>query len=150
MAANVVNRETIRDAFAALLTTKLVDGGTKYVARVYEYQATTFNKEQPIVVVSSDTSERERRTINERYKTFFTLNVDVFVIYVETSWTEKEAEDRLDRIEKEIADVVMDDFSNDDWQYLEYDGPTDTGRVIIGGEEYRRERIKIRVWVTDG
>jgi len=151
MAADVTNRETVRDALATLLETALTGSGNPAQA-VYAYQVGDFGGRSPVVVVSSAGSERDHRTMGERYHNFFYLNVYVFVLYADpgTDWGEDNAEDRVDLLEKEIADVLMDNFSTDDWVYIQLDGRSVRDSVEIGGQEYIREVIPVRVEVYDG
>ena len=152
MAGDAVNRETLRDAFVALLDTALV-GSSLPVQAIYGYQVGDFQDQSPVVVVTSGGSERDKKQIGSSlWHTWITLYIHVFVVYAieGTAWGEDDAEDRLDLIDKEIADVVMDNATNAKWDNLEFEGPTETGVVDVGGSEYRYEVIGVRVRKLNG
>jgi len=148
------NRETVRDAVAALLESELTGTGNP-VQAVYAYQVGDFGGRSPVVVVSSAGSERPAMTFSGNRATFY-LNVHVFVLYSdEGDWGEDDAEDRLDWIEKEIAAVVdANRGPTDDWQQLAYGeltaeaGRSRCGSVAVGGLEYRTELVPLRVEVV--
>ena len=58
-------------------------------------------------------------------------------------WTEQQAEDRLDLLEKMISDVVMDNDTNDTWAQLSFDGDTQFDPVVIGGKDYLHEIVPV-------
>lgn len=149
MAANAVNREVARDRIASLLSTALV---TSNIAQaVYSGKVADFEGRSPIVVVTSTSSLREYKYMgtNTDWHNWFSFNIWVFVSF---SIGDQEAEDRLDLIEKEIADTLMDNVSDlGYWDLIEFNGETDAGAdVIVGGTPYRREIIPIRVRVGHG
>lgn len=142
----MVNRETVRDAMAALLNTALV--GTGLPAQVvYAYRVGDLGGQSPVVVVSSAGSERPRMTAAGG-RTTVRLQVDVFVLYSdESTWGEDEAEDRLDLIEKTIAETVEANQVTTNWQAVDYAAPSERVDVEVGGLEYAREMILLRVEV---
>lgn len=140
------NRETVRDALQGLLNTALVGTGLPAQA-TYNYQVGDFQQQSPVVVVSSAGSERDQLTLSTRRVSAFFFNIHVFVLYAEptSSWTEANAEDRLDLIESTIdqtlaANLVYDGY----WRDIGYAGRSTTGSITIGGEEYRYELIPVR------
>jgi hypothetical protein len=94
------------------------------------------------VVTIEDGSHTERATIN-----LISAGVSIRVATLANAyttpnvfwWTERDAEDREDLIEKMIADVVMDNDTNDTWAQLSFDGDTQPDPLIIGGREYLHE-----------
>lgn len=154
MAANTANRETARDALTALFTAALVGAG-KPVQAVYGYQASDFDGQSPVVVVLSSGVYRMRYTLKStRYKSFFNLEVIVFVADAisDDSWTDANVEDKLDEVEKEIADVLADNrFNNSKWSDIRM---SDEGSQIlpanVGGDSYKMEVIPIIAEVIDG
>ena len=146
MAADSLNRETVRDALVTLLQTALVGAGLP-VQAVYGYQVGDAGGQSPAVVVSSAGSERRYKTMGTNWHDVFYFNVYAFVLYADSasSWTEANAEDRIDLIEKEIADTVMDNRTNANWDIITIEGPSIVDGVEIGGEEYRRELTRIKV-----
>lgn len=147
MAANSTNRETIRDRIAVHLGDLVTNNQAQ---SVYSGKVADFEGRSPVVVVTSGGSEREYRYLgSDDWHNWFTFTIWVFVSY---AVGDQEAEDRLDLIEKEIADIVMDNRSDTGfWEIIEFDGVTDAGAdVIIGGTAYRREVIPVKVRVAHG
>lgn len=142
----MVNRETVRDAMATLLNTALV--GTGLPAQiVYNYRVGDLAGQSPVVVVSSAGSERPRFT-PQGGRTRVYLQVDVFVLYSdESNWGEDEAEDRLDLIETTIADTIHANQNTTSWDAVDYATRTERIDVEVGGLEYAREMILLRVEV---
>lgn len=142
----MVNRETVRDAMAALLNTALVGTGLP-VQAVYAYRVGDLGGQSPVVVVSSAGSERPRMTAAGG-RTTVLLQVDVFVLYSdEDTWGEDEAEDRLDLIEKTIAETIHSSQVTANWQAVDYAAQSERVDVEVGGLEYAREMILLRVEV---
>lgn len=142
----MVNRETVRDAMAALLNTALVGTGLP-VQAVYAYRVGDLGGQSPVVVVSSAGSERPRMTAAGG-RTTVLLQVDVFVLYSdEDAWGEDEAEDRLDLIEKTIAETIHSSQVTANWQAVDYAAQSERVDVEVGGLEYAREMILLRVEV---
>jgi hypothetical protein len=144
------NRETARDALAALLNTRLVTTDTT-VQAVYSYRKGNFGSQSPIVCVSSAGSARERVDFTGTRQNIIKLTIHVFVLYAATGWTEAEAEDRLDAIEAAIADVVdANSGQNAYWLALDYDGDSARADVAIGGVDYIMEAIPIAAQMAFG
>ncbi len=61
------------------------------------------------------------------------------------TWTERNAEDRLDLLEKMISDVVMDNGTTALWDLLSFDGELTHDPLVIGGKEYLHEIFHINV-----
>lgn len=144
-----VARSTVRKAFAALLQTALVGSG-KPAQAVYDYQVGDFAGASPVVVVSSGPIQRLIQNFGNCDHAVIVLNVHVFVLYADAAsgWDEADAEDAVDSIEALIADTVINNQRNANWQSCAYaEGPTDLAGVVIGGQEYRRELIQVQVEV---
>lgn len=142
----MVNRETVRDAMAALLNTALVGTGLP-VQAVYAYRVGDLGGQSPVVVVSSAGSQRPRMTAAGG-RTTVLLQADVFVLYSdEDAWGEDEAEDRLDLIEKTIAETIHSSQVTANWQAVDYAAQSERVDVEVGGLEYAREMILLRVEV---
>lgn len=152
MAADAKNRETMRDALAALLNTALTVSGNS-VETVYGYKVSDFDKASPVVVVVSDGSDRDLQSMGTlKFDTTFHFVLFVFVADSSAgdSWTDQNVDDRLDLIEKDIADVVADNRKTADWAYLDYEGPkSEIGEVDVGGEPYVVEQIKVTIRAFD-
>lgn len=145
MAANSLNRETVRDALATLLQTALVGSG-KPAQAVYNYEVSDFGDQSPVVVVTCAGSERGRSTFDTTWNTGVLILIHVFTLYAlpDGSWTEAQSEDRADLIEKSIADVVLDNYNNATWDELYFTGQSQVQPMIIGGKDYRMETISLK------
>jgi hypothetical protein len=138
------DRAITRKHLALLLENALV-GDDKPAQAVYSYRIGDFKGQSPIVVVTSDGSERGKKAQPTRAKTIFKYLVIIFVVYSmdKFNWTEQDAEDRLDLLERAISNVLL---SNDtvvgEWALLSA-GTSQTDDVEIGGALYRREIIPV-------
>jgi len=144
------NRETARDGLAALLNAQLVT--TDAIVEVtYNYRKGDLQGQSPVVVVTSGGSARERLDFAGTRGNVAYLTVYVFVAYAATGWTEAQAEDRIDLIERTIADVV-DANSGETayWVAMDYDGRSSRDDVEDGGTEYIREMIPIAAQLAYG
>lgn len=142
------NRETARDALAALINTAMVGTG-KPVQAVYGYLVSDLAGQSPVVCVTSAGSERVRLT-GMGSRAAFLLRVDVFVLYNDQDgWTEADAEDRLDLIETTLATLVDANQRSTPWEALSYAGPTSRTQAVavVGGESYAWEQITLRAEV---
>ncbi len=146
----VTNRETGRDALVNLFTAALVGTG-KPAQIVYGYLAGDFGGQSPVVVVASEGSDREQRAVTSRQKNLFYYTIYTFVSYAKkgTNWGEDDCEDRVDLLEKNIAEIIAANRSNSYWAFLELDGRSVVDSVIIGGEEFRRESLPVAMTVYD-
>lgn len=142
MGADTPNRETGRDALLTLLQASI---GTSTVQAYYNYQVGDFGGQSPVVVVTSGPAEREYLSYGAAHMaTTFRYDIHSFVLYVSgTAWTEDLAEDRLDLIEKEIADCVQDNYAGTIWQALTWAGASAIDSVVLGGEEYKHEVVTV-------
>jgi hypothetical protein len=136
------NRSVVRKQIAALLQAALVGDGKPVVA-VYDYQPATFDKQSPVVTVSSGGSVRPILT-HRGTRSTFTIYIHVFVLYADknSGWNEQNAEDRLDLIEAEITQVLSDHKREENyWELLHREEPSTCTSVQVGGNEYRLELI---------
>ena len=153
---SAVNREVVRDYLAALLVTDL-QGSPKPAEIVYGYPSADFTK-SPMVSVADAGIERDRVRLGDAdYTVWVWLDIFVFILYAnpETGWTEANAEDQLDLIEKTIADTITAHRSKAQdasapWDVIEPAGRTAPDYVEVKGVEYRRERIPVRAKVVHG
>jgi hypothetical protein len=148
MAANVINRETVRKQFAALLAAALVGPG-KPAEAVYDYQVGDFEGKSSVLLVTSAGTGRGSALVANT--TAFLLEVYSFVAYAleDGSWTEAQSEDRLDLLEKSVSDVVQDANESGLWESVEFNGESAVDSVAIGGVEYRYETIPLRIVAWD-
>lgn len=140
------SRKTVREQFAAVLSSALVGSG-KPVQALYDYQIGDFDGQSPVVVVTSGPIERTRLSAGPGWQSRVTLYVYSFVVYAVpgTAWTEADAEDSMDTIETAIADAILANTTSSYWHHITYAGTTVTDGVEIGGVEYRREIIPVQL-----
>lgn len=148
---NVTNRETVRDAFVALISSSMVGAGKSLYA-VYGYQpdGEELKGKSPVMWVSSGPTTRDYRSVTQRKKTEFTLIVQS-AVRLDAASNPAAVEDRLDKIEKAFADVFMDEDNTQtaNWEMMEIDQST-PGYMVVGGNEYRVEITPVRIVTYDG
>lgn len=154
MPANARNREVLRDEVAAGLNTLLVAAGAGPVKAVYNHKKGKITGESPVVMVLSLGISREQwGQGTSKYRSKPALEVLVFVADAETmktpEWTDEAVEDRLDLIEKMIADWVADNRTGASYKYLEHSGRSEIFAVSIGGKPWTMERIVLEADVFD-
>jgi len=94
------------------------------------------------VVTIEDESHTERATINAIVEDVSIRVATLTYSYTTPNvfwWTERDAEDREDLLEKMITDVAMDNDTNDTWAQLSFDGDTQPDPLVIGGQDYLHE-----------
>lgn len=115
MASDAKNRETARDYLATLLNAELVTSKA-YAVAVYNYMKSKLGGQSPVVIVASAGSARAHKGMGtDKHRNKFRYLIKVLVRDADTeanaNWTEQAVEDRLDLLEKEIVDVIMDNRS---------------------------------------
>ena len=134
-------RETVRDAFVTLLSAALVGSG-KPCKAVYGYLANRIDT-SPVVCVSSAGAMRQR-IAKSSWAYEFLFNVEILVKWKDSSnWAADDAEDKIDEIETDIANVLESNQSTTNWATIDYDGRSATDITNIGGVDYRRETIPV-------
>ncbi len=146
MASDVPNRKTIRKALTALLETALVGAG-KPAQAIYDYKASDFEGQSPVIVVSSGPSDRTKQAQPTRANSLILLDIDVFTAYAEANWTEENSEDAQDDLEKAISDVLLDNDTTNDWEQLQFNGASEVDFNVVGGKLYRQETIRVQIQV---
>lgn len=143
MPANVVNRKTIREALALL-----IDNDFNSDWDVFNYKTPKFNGKARNIVVSSAGSGRTIMGADpDDPDTVFRFRVFVFVRYSDdaNSWTTHNSEDALDQAEKDLTDLLTDNYTSANWERLTIEGESDPDNVIDeGGQVFRREIITVR------
>jgi len=142
------DREECRDALAALLTAELTGSG-RPVQAVYNHKVGDFQNQSPVVVLVAGGSIRPRQTFASNATTFyFVLGAWVLYASEDGSWTEADAEDRLDLIEQQIAGMIE---ANQEvppyWISLDYDDRSQIVEVALGGKPYLLEIIPLKMEV---
>lgn len=144
-----VNRELCRDKLASLLEADLVTA-EEIVEAVYNRKVDDPQGKSPIVCVLSAGSGRAPATFGTHGVNFY-FELQIWVLYADPdatpAWTEALAEDRLDLIEKEVAEIVKDNaVVNGYWNNIDYDGRSIVADVTVrGGDAYILERIPVLV-----
>lgn len=152
---SVVNRKPFRAQIASELSALLVGTG-KLAEALYAGQVADFGGKSPVVVISSAGSARPNDSGYVGQGATLIFAVDVLTKYsdVKRGWDELNSEDALDDIEQIIADWVLQNSARAPvagesvaWTNLSYAGRTDAELppLRIGGEDYRCERISLRV-----
>lgn len=135
------NRETVRDAMVALLATALVGGGLP-VKTVTGNKVVTLEGLTPLVSVLSAGSFRTPQSMeSDGYDAAFFLEVQVWVLQAVTGWTNAQAEDTMDDIEKRIADTYQANAITASWDMVEYASATTVTEMAVAGIPYYMERI---------
>ena len=137
-----INVETVRDALVTLLDAALTGVGNPAQLVVgYKPSSKDVTAQSPLVAVMSAGIERRRLTF-EGIRATVHLEIQVWVLYTDGStWTPALAEDRLNLIEKTIAQVVEDNPSATNWIALDYEGQTSIRDFAFDGVPYVRETI---------
>lgn len=147
------NRATVRKALAGLLSTELTGAG-KPAQAVYDYKVGDFEGQSPVVLVTSAGSGRKHASYTTAYQNEFNLLVQVWVLYADpgAGWSEADAEDCIDLLEKSIAEVLAGHKSYagpPGWFSIDYNGPSQIIEGNLGGSDYLIELIPVKVEVED-
>lgn len=152
-----VNRELKRKALATLLTTNLV-GSAVNVNAVHNRLPPDLGGDTPVVTVSSTGTDRRNQgtkpvSAGLCWRLPLQFDVQIWVLYYvppPDTWTDANAEDKVDAIEMAISDVVAANAHTADWEDLVYRDLTRLDYPIVGGLEYRRETIPLQMIVKVG
>jgi hypothetical protein len=138
-----VARATVRAAVAAGLATGLASAQV-----VYGYQRGAFENQTPVVRVMSMGSDRPRLTPQGNRGEFHLL-VQLWVLYAapDSSWTEAQAEDRLDQLELELATWMAANRTTANWQALDQAGRSFVHLVRYQGLPWLVEDVPVLVRV---
>lgn len=149
----MINRKTEREFLADLFETNLVGSGLPLQV-VYPYQTVQFAEDKVLtaLIVTSGGSGRDlKKTGNNGATLYFDLHVFVLFEFQDdegNAWTEQDAEDRLDLIEMEIAELLQTNSTST--KAYKHESRSQTGSVVLSGEEYRREVIPVGVFFPNG
>ena len=143
------SRKNVRNALYALMNAMLTGGPKRLCKKVYACLPDDFSGQSPVVCIASSGSDRRELTFNGLANAYL-ISIYVLVAYPTKSdlnWTDEQVEDLLDDIEEHISKVVKDNQRSTYWEALTYAAATETDppTVIVGGVDYRREVITIRV-----
>jgi hypothetical protein len=136
----VASRETVRAAFAALLTTALTG-----VHTVYNHFEQDPKGKTPVVVVASSGSNRDRMTLQGSQAIFY---IDVYAWTLRgkagTAYDDAASDDKVDSIEEALAAVIDNNQVTANWDAIDFDGRSRIDKAIQGGEQYWVEQIPLR------
>lgn len=139
---SVPNREMLRDAFVTLLSAGLVGTGLP-CKQVLSYPASRVDR-SPTVLVAVQ-SARGERMAKASWDFHFVLELEVLVRWKDSgSWTQANAEDKLDEIWAIIMGILADNQITANWGTLQLVSDV-CDNVIISGETYRREVIQVDI-----
>lgn len=139
---SVLSRKAVREEIGQILTIRL-EGSS--ASKIYTDQPTSFDGRSPVVVVTSDGTERDgnamQRTFSGPVAPRFMIDVYVFVLAETTN-----ADDALDELESKIAEFVAVYPSAQTWTAIGYRERSETTFIVVqDGSEYKRERIPLVV-----
>lgn len=119
MAANAANRKAARIELGSLINTAMVVGGDARAS--YAYKRGEFTEGPTILVYSGPALRSQHGMGDERYNSQFTLFVDIYVPDASTAagWSEADVEDKVDDLNKALADVIKDNEQNANWDFIE-------------------------------
>lgn len=135
------SRKALRTALAKVLTNEVT-----HAQAIFGYQKSRIKGQTPVICVTSAGSRREPITMKGNSLTA-TLDIHVFVLYSDgASWTEEQAEDRLDDIEQQIAHVVDQYRTSTAWSCLSYAERSNArSPVVLEGTTYLHEVIPVEI-----
>jgi hypothetical protein len=138
------NRATIRSALASLIS-----AGVPSAQVVYDHEPGDLGSESPVIVVSSQGSERPRLTF-QGTQSAFSFSVDIFTLAAESAsgaYTYADSADVVDACEAELAALLANNQENGIWSQVNYAGPSsiDFGIFNADGIFRFRERIPLRI-----
>lgn len=134
-----ISRRAVREALAAGLTEACASAEAVYACGVSE-----FGSRWPVVRVMSRGSERPAITA-AGIRSRFTFLVDVWVLYRDgaAGWSEQDAENALDGLEREIIGWLSENQVGGLWTAIYYDGRSAVDVVSIAGEPWLTEAIQV-------
>lgn len=139
------SRQTVREALGTLLTSAMTGSG-KPVQIVYDYPKLKYAGASPLIALMSTGSGREPSGYSETQPRFY-LTAYVFVLLSDpaNNWTETDAEDAIDAIERLFSATLIANQETANWQNIQYSGRTTVDMWLIDGVPYLREQIPLLV-----
>jgi hypothetical protein len=137
-----VTRQTARDALAALF---VADGSWQ---AVYGYMPNDeeLDGQSPVLTVRSGGTAQEMASLHVNPTSYrYLLRTMVLANDADSSWSESNAEDKLDELDQKLRQVIRDNVGGvAGSNFLRFDpGASTTGYSIIDGELYRWEERTI-------
>ena len=139
----MADRQVIREALATALLIAIPD-----YEEVIGHTTQDFGGKTPVATVLSAGSDRPPMTaVGGRSTFFYSLNHWVLYASEDDSWTEQNAEDKMDDLERQLAQFVHANRSTTHWNDLAYDSRSIIRNIPIGGDTYLHEQFSIKVEV---
>ena len=137
--AEPISRRVVREALAGGLRAACAGAQA-----VYAYGASDFRSQWPVVRVMSRGSNRPAVTA-AGVRSQFVFLVDVWVLYkdAEAGWTEEDAENTLDALEREIISWIAANQGGETWTSIYYRGASTVDVALIAGEPWLTEAIQV-------
>ncbi len=155
MPANSFNRQTARDALTTILTTALA--GSVQTVFGYKVKALIDLGKGPFVTVDGGPISRSKTKFTGLWDTGLVLQVSHFVIWqdADSGWTEHDCEDRLDLLEKKLADAMLDHRSTAQdatvpWDEITFEGPSVPDVWIEKGKTWWTETFAVKARKLNG
>jgi hypothetical protein len=150
MSVDSKSRSDVRKALAQLFQDNLVGEGQPLQA-VYAYQKGDLGGETPVLLVMSSGSLRKKASLGaSQWRNLFRFELNVFVEDASGAWTDADVEDRLDWIEKRIADVIADNPRSAFWDSLQLgDDYTQITPFQLGQVSYKMESLYVIAHVIE-
>lgn len=151
----VLSRETVRKEFATMLQGELVGPG-KPVAAVYHYQVPALGGQSPVVLVLSRSTQRDFAGMgSSKFDNSFELEIQILVYdgnsKPENPLTAEQREDKVDEIERMIADAAATHQKGASYRSVTY---TPNKTVVepvqyLDGVPYLLERVPVQLEAPD-
>ncbi len=146
---SAINRKNVRDEITAALQAALTGSGQP-VSNVYGYQPGKLDGESPVILVLSQSTQREIGGIgSQKYHNTFSLELQVLVYDGDQNQdlTEKQREDKIDEIETALADWFAAHQTGTTYSLAHYapEPSTIVSVNYLDGKPYRIESITVRL-----
>lgn len=139
------NRATVRAQLAAMLTSAMPSAQT-----VHDHEPGDLGTASPVVVVSSQGSDRPRMTFQGNSSTL-SFAVDIYTLAAETesgAYTYAHSANVVDQCEAELAAFVAANQENGVWSTIQYAGPSSIDFGILNADAVPRFRERIPLTIT--
>lgn len=141
MSYTALNRETVRDELVTQLRTALT------VAQKVEGHKANIKGQWPALLLLTAGSLRPQFT-ESGVRSEFYYTAQLWVLYHKDGlWTEAQAEDALDALEKQLAEWMANNQVGEIWTALMFDGRSRVGTINEGGETFLVEEVPIKAEV---
>jgi hypothetical protein len=139
----VISRAQVRLELHSLLTE-----GVPSAEQVVKYQSADFQGKSPtVMVVGAGTMRSQFTVIGLKAKFYFGVHVFVLHADPDSGWTEEDAEDAIDQVEFEIAQVFEANQKNQYWEAIQWEETSIVDRIVVSGDPFLYEVIPISVEV---